>query len=150
MQRGAGFCLTFLRARLYDKFIAIKNREDETMKILKQVGILFGLCWAGALIEKLLPITFPASVIALILLLALLLVGVVRVDHVQEKSDFLLGNLPFFFIPVATGIMQYTDVILANGVAFVVICVVSLVATFAATVWAVTLTMKLIDRRNGK
>jgi len=74
----------------------------------------------------------------------------VRVDHVQEKSDFLLGNLPFFFIPVATGIMQYTDVILANGVAFVVICVVSLVATFAATVWAVTLTMKLIDRRNGK
>ena len=41
------------------------------MKILKQVAILFGLCWISLLIEKLLPITFPSSVIALVLLLIL-------------------------------------------------------------------------------
>ena len=120
------------------------------MKILKQAGILFGLCWVGLYIEKLLPITFPSSVIALILLLALLIARVVRVEHVREKTDFLLGNLPFFFIPAATGIMQYKELLLGNGVAILVICAVSMVATFAATVWAVRLTMKLIERRNRK
>lgn len=120
------------------------------MKILKQVGILFGLCWISMYIERLLPITFPSSVIALILLLILLLVRVIKVDHVREKSDFLLGNLPFFFIPAAAGIIQYKEAILSNGVAFLVICVASMVATFAVTAWAVQLTMRLIDRRNRK
>ena len=120
------------------------------MKILKQVGILFGLCWVGLYIEKLLPIPFPSGVIALILLLALLIARAGRVEHVQEKSDFLLGNLPFFFIPAATGIMRYKELLLGNGVAILVICAVSLVTTFAATAWAVQLTMKLIDRRDRK
>lgn len=120
------------------------------MKILKQVAILFGLCWISLLIEKLLPITFPSSVIALVLLLILLLVRVVKVDHVREKSDFLLGNLPFFFIPATVGIIQYKENVLSNATAFLVVCVVSMIATFAATAWAVQLTMKLIDRRNRK
>ena len=119
------------------------------MKILKQVAILFGLCWVSLVIEKLLPITFPSSVIALVLLLILLL-RVVNVDHVREKSDFLLGNLPFFFIPATVGIIQYKETILSNATAFLVVCVVSMVVTFAATAWAVQLTMKLIDRRNRK
>lgn len=120
------------------------------MKILKQVGILFGLCWVSLYIEKLLPITFPSSVIALILLLILLLIRVIKVDHVREKSDFLLGNLPFFFIPATVGIIQYKETILSNGVAFLAICVISMVMTFAVTAWAVQLTMRLIDRRNRK
>ncbi len=120
------------------------------MKILKQVGILFGLCWVSMYIEKLLPFTFPSSVIALLLLLLLLLIRVVKVDHVREKSDFLLGNLPFFFIPATAGIIQYKDTIVSNGAAFLTICVVSMVATFAVTAWAVQLTMRLIDRRNRK
>lgn len=120
------------------------------MKILKQVGILFGLCWVGAIIEGLLPFAFPSGVIALILLLILLITRVVRVEHVREKSDFLLGNLPFFFVPAAVGIMGYKDVLLSNGAALAAVCGISMVATFAATVWAVRLTMKLVDRRNRK
>lgn len=120
------------------------------MKILKQVGILFGLCWISMYLEKLLPFTFPSSVIALMLLLMLLLIRVVKVDHVREKSDFLLGNLPFFFIPATAGIIQYKEAVLSNGVAFLAICVVSMAVTFAVTAWAVQLTMRLIDRRNPK
>lgn len=116
------------------------------MKILQQIGILFGLCWVSQVIEAILPVTFPASVIGLILLLILLLTRLVRVDHIREKSDFLLNNLPFFFIPAAAGIINYADLIMANGVAFITVCVVSLVVTFAATAWAVQLTIKLMER----
>lgn len=81
------------------------------MKILLQVALVFGIYWVGQGIEAVLPFAFPASVISLLLLLVLLLTGVVRVDHIREKSDFLLGNLGFFFIPVSVSIMNYVDLL---------------------------------------
>ena len=80
----------------------------------------------------------------------LLLLRVLKIDHIREKSDFLLGNLPFFFIPAVVSIMNYVDVIAKNLVPFLVICVVSLVLTYGATAWAVQLTMKLMKKGGEK
>lgn len=117
------------------------------MKIVIQIGIIFGLFWVGQIVEALLPFHFPASVISLILLLALLVLRVLKLEWIREKADFLLGNLPFFFIPSSVGIMNYITVISDNLVAFLVICVVSTVLTFAATAYAVTLTRRLMEKR---
>lgn len=116
------------------------------MKILLQVALVFGIYWVGQGIEAVLPFAFPASVISLLLLLVLLLTGVVRVDHIREKSDFLLGNLGFFFIPVSVSIMNYVDLLWQHAAAFQTVCVVSMVLTYGATVWAVRLTQRLMDR----
>ena len=61
------------------------------MKILKQFGVIFGVCWISLVIEHYLPFSFPASVIGMILLLICLLTGFLKIEHVQEKADFLLG-----------------------------------------------------------
>lgn len=119
------------------------------MKILLQIGIVFGLYWISQCIEAVLPFAFPASVISLLLLLALLVLKVIKVDHIREKADFLLGNLGFFFVPVSVSIMNYFDVVRENAVAFLSICVVSMVLAFAATVWAVRLTNRLLEKRKG-
>ena len=119
------------------------------MKILLQIALVFGVYWVSQCIEAVLPFSFPASVISLILLLVLLLTGIVKVDHVREKSDFLLGNLGFFFVPVSVGIMNYAQLIWENAAAFLTVCVVSLVLTYGATVGAVRLTQKLLDKRKG-
>ena len=66
------------------------------MKIVTQVGIIFSICWISQIIEKLLPFSFPASVIGMILLFILLCVHILKVDHIREKSDFLLENMAFF------------------------------------------------------
>ena len=117
------------------------------MKILIQIGIVFALYWVSQGIEQILPFPFPASVISLLLLLVLLLLRVIKLDQVKDKADFLLGNLAFFFIPAAVGIMNYVDVIRENAVAFFVVCIVSTMLTFAATAWAVQLTCRLLNRR---
>lgn len=114
------------------------------MKFLKQFGILFGLCWLGQMVERVVPV--PASVLALLFLLLLLLLRAVRVEQLEETSDFLLNNLPFFFVPISVGILQYVDVIFSHGVAFLTVCVVSLVTTFAATVWTVRWTKHWMER----
>ena len=120
------------------------------MKILVQLGVVFGVYWASQFIEYLLPFSFPASVISLMLMLVLLLIKFIKLEQVRDFSDFMLGNLVFLFIPVASSIMKYVDVIWGNLGAFIVICVVSLVLTYAATSYAVQLTRKLMDKRGAK
>lgn len=120
------------------------------MKILLQIALVFGVYWVSQCIEAVLPFSFPASVISLLLLLVLLLLGIVKVDHVREKSDFLLGNLGFFFVPAAVGIINYAQLIWENAAAFLTVCVVSLVLTYGATAGTVRLTQRLLEKRRGE
>lgn len=119
------------------------------MKILLQIGVVFGIYWISQGIESILPIAFPASVISLVLLLVLLLVRGVKMEQVQEKADFLLGNLKFFFVPAAVSIMNCIHLVLDNALVLLVICTVSTVLGFAATVWTVRLTRRLMSGRKG-
>ena len=117
-----------------------------TLKLLTQIGIIFGICWISTCIE---PFSLPASIIGMLLLLVLLLARVIKTEHIREKSDYLLGNLPFFFIPASVSIINYADVLRENLLALVVVCAVSLIATFAATVGAVRLTGQAAKFRSG-
>lgn len=117
------------------------------MKILLQIGIIFGIYWLGQGVEMILPFSFPASVISLIILLVLLSVRVIKLGQIKETTDFILGNLGFFFVPISVSIVNYVDVVMENGVAFITICLVSTVLTFAATAWAVQLTNRLMNRK---
>ena len=111
------------------------------------LSIIFSICWVSQIVEALIPIAFPASVIGMVLLLILLLTRVLRVDHIREKSDFLLSNMAFFFIPAGVSIINYFDILASSLLPFLVVCVVSTVLTFAVTAYAVRLTRALIDRR---
>ena len=76
------------------------------MKIITQIAILFSICWVSQIVEALLPIAILASVIGMVLLLLLLLTRVLRVDHIREKSDFLLSNMAFFIFPAGVSIIN--------------------------------------------
>lgn len=119
-------------------------------KIGHQMGIIFGLYWLCQIIESVLPFSFPASVIALIALLALLLFRVLKPEHIRETADFMQAGIAFFLIPVMVGLVNYVDIIAQNAVAFCVICLVSTVLTFAAVVWTVQLTCRLMNRKKGE
>lgn len=117
------------------------------MKIIKQIGIIFTVCWVSLVIEKILPFAFPASVIGMILLLICLMAGILKMEHIQEKADFLLENMAFFFIPAGVSIINYFDVLKNSVIQLIVICVVSTVVTFAVTAYTVTFTIHLMNRR---
>lgn len=119
------------------------------MKIIKQFGIIFSLCWIATVIEGLLPIAFPASVIAMLLLLLCLMTGVLKIDHIREKSDFLLANMAFFFIPAGVNVINYLDILKASWLPLLLICVITTVITFAATAYSIRLTIWLLGRRKG-
>ena len=117
------------------------------MKLICQIGVVFGVCWVSQLIEAALPFSFPASVIGMLLMLVLLAAGVLKLDHVREKADFLLANMAFFFLPAGVSVINYFDVLRSSAAALVVICLVSTVVTFAATALSIRLTLPLLERR---
>lgn len=117
------------------------------MKLLIQIGIVLGVYWLAEGIEAILPFPFPASVISLLLVLALLGLRVLKEEQIREKADFLLGNLGFFFLPVISSLINYVEVIWENAAAFITICIVSTVVTYLATAGAVRLTCRLMDKR---
>ena len=117
------------------------------MKIIRQIGIIFSVCWLSQVIAEFLPFDFPASVIGMIFLFICLVTGLLKIEHIQEKSDFLLGNMAFFFVPAGVSIMNYFDILKSSAVQLLIICIVSTVITFAVTAYSVKLTMKLMDRR---
>ena len=67
------------------------------MKYIYQLGIIFSVCWFSNIIEKLLPFTFPASVIGMILMFILLLTRILKPENIQDVSTYLLANMTFFF-----------------------------------------------------
>lgn len=120
------------------------------MKIITQVGIIFGVCWAAQIVEQALPFAFPASVIGMILMFLLLAFKVLKVDHIREKSDFLLGNMAFFFIPAGVSIINYFDVLKDWVFQLIFICIVTTVITFAVTAYSMRFVMYLMARFSEK
>ena len=119
------------------------------MKLLSQMGIILGICWVSTVIEAVLTFSFPAAVIALVLTLMLLIVRFIKLEQIKDFSDFLLGNMAFFFIPVGVNIINYFDVLKSNAVQLIVICVVSTILTFAVTAYSIRLTLYLM-KKGGK
>ena len=115
------------------------------MKIVYKVGIIFFVCWLSQWAEKVIPL--PATIIGMLLLFLLLLAGVLRIHHIREKSDFLLANMAFFFIPAGVSIVNYLDLLRSAALQLVVVCLVTTVITFAATAWSIRLTLRLMNRR---
>ena len=119
------------------------------MKILRQFGIIFGIYWLSQCIEAILPFSFPASVIGLLVLLLLLLPGILKADSIREVAEFLTGNLTFFLLPVVVSTMNYLDLIGATLVPFFLICTVSTFVTFFVVYFTVRLTSRLMNKTGG-
>lgn len=119
------------------------------MKILRQFGIIFGIYWLSQCIEAILPFSFPASVIGLLVMLLLLLPGILKADSIREVAEFLTGNLTFFLLPVVSSTMNYLDLIGANLVPFFLICTVSTFVTFFVVYFTVRLTCRLMNKTGG-
>lgn len=108
-----------------------------------QIGLVFGICLIGEAIVHFLPFPFPASVASMILLLILLLVGAIKVQYIQAKTDFLLKNMAFFFIPSGVGLMEHVDAVKGSLLPILLICILSTFLTFGATAFTIRAVRKL-------
>ena len=119
------------------------------MKIICQIGVIFAVCWFSQLIEAALPVPFPASVIGMLLLLALLATGLLKIEHIREKADFLLANMAFFFIPSFVGTLEHAELLISQALPLLLIVGLTTPVVYLVTGWTVQLLL-LVMRRKEK
>lgn len=97
------------------------------MNYLKQFLIIIGISLAGEVLHALIPLTIPASIYGMILMFAGLCLGIIPLDSVKDTGKWLIAVMPVMFIPAAAGLIDSAPLLKANGVAYVVVMVVTTV-----------------------
>ena len=75
------------------------------MKYIYQLFIILVVTFVGELLHYFIPIPVPASIYGLIIMLILLCTKVVKLEHVERTSDFLIEIMPLMFIPGGVGLV---------------------------------------------
>ena len=76
------------------------------MSLIFQFLRIMLFCFLGELCHNFLPLPIPASVYGLLLLLAALKLGWVKLENVRTAALFLIGIFPLLFVPAAAGVME--------------------------------------------
>lgn len=116
------------------------------MKFLKQFLWILLISFLGEALRALIPLPIPASVYGLVLMLAALITGVLKMEQVRGAAEFLIEIMPVMFIPAAVGLMTAWDALRP-------VCVPVLVITAATTVIVMAVTGRVtqaIIRREKK
>lgn len=116
------------------------------MNIMAEVAIICGVCLVSEGIAALIPVSFPASVIALVLLALLLFSKLLKPEHIQRFSGFLVANMAFFFLPSCVGVIEHAPAILRQLAPFLLISFLTTPLVYFVTAW----TVQLLIRRMGK
>jgi len=109
------------------------------MKLLRQFLIILIICFIGEVLNKVVSIPLPGSIIGMILLFICLLTGVIKLEMIDDISKFLLDHLAFFFIPAGVGLLAYVGILEANLLPILVICFVTTFLVMVVTGWTVQL-----------
>ena len=109
---------------------------------MSELAVIFGLCLISEGIAALLPVPFPASVIALLLLGLLLFSKLLKPEHIQKFSAFLVANMAFFFLPSCVEIMEHAPAILRQLLPFLLVVVLTTPVVYFTTAWTVQLLIR--------
>lgn len=114
--------------------------------MFRQLAIIIGCLAVGEFIVWLTGMAVPSSILGMLLLTTLLKLGVVKLEWVENTSNFLVKNMGFFFVPPGVALMLYFDVIKAEFLPIVVATVVSTILVLVTTGWVHILTRKVLAR----
>ena len=113
---------------------------------LKQSALIFGFTLLGEVLSRLIPLPIPAAVYGLVLLFIALCLKIVKLEHVNKVSDFLLTILPILFVSPAVNLLESWGILAPHILPIVLIVVASTVLVFIVA----GLVSQALCRKEGK
>jgi len=119
------------------------------MKIIKitlQFALVMIFFYAGNMISDMIKpfILIPGSIIGMLLLFLALIFKVVKLEHVENTSNFFLKYMGFFFVPLGVGLMNTFGILKTIWWQLIIILVVSNIIVMGLTA---KITEFLINRK---
>lgn len=117
------------------------------MKFLKQFLIILLVSFLGEVLHAVIPLPVPASVYGLVLMLAALCTGILKIGQVKGAAEFLIEIMPVMFIPAGVGLLNSWQVLRPVWVPVLVITVLTTIIVMVVTG---EVTQKIIRRERKK
>ncbi|QIB70575.1 CidA/LrgA family protein [Aminipila butyrica] len=117
------------------------------MKYLKQFAIILLITFIGEVLKAFIPLTIPASIYGLVLMLLALQTGLIKLDSVQDAGVFLIEIMPVMFIPAAVGLMDSWAALKPIFIPIAVITFVTTVIVLAVTGGVTQLVINMEKRK---
>ena len=86
----------------------------------------------------------------MLLLLALLMTNVVKVEQIETVSNFLLDHLAFFFLPAGVALITALGILKLDGIQLVIIAIVSTLVVMSVTAILVQFFIKKMSKDKNK
>lgn len=103
------------------------------MKFLRQFSIILFISFLGEILHTLIPLPVPASVYGLVLMLAALVTGILKLGQVRETAAFLIEIMPVMFIPAGVGLMESWSSLQPVWLPVILITILTTVLVMAVT-----------------
>lgn len=113
------------------------------VKAVLQICFLIVFFLIGEQLQQWFNLVVPGSLIGLILLFTCLSFKIIKMEWINVGAAFLLMIMPLFFIPSMTGLMDYGQLFLHQGIFIIIDIVVSAFVIFFVSGWAVQQLIKV-------
>ncbi|MCR8745008.1 CidA/LrgA family protein [Romboutsia lituseburensis] len=116
------------------------------MKIFNQLALILGVWAIGEYISSFIQniVVIPGSIIGMVLLFILLQFKVIKLESINEISDFFLDNMAIFFIPAGVSLINSLNLIIDN----IFVLIVSIVISTAIVMYITgTVVEKMIQKK---
>ena len=120
------------------------------MKLLRQFLVIMAVSFVGEILHAVLPLPIPASIYGLVLMLALLMTGALKLDAVEDAGKFMIEIMPVMFIPAGVGLMSSFSVLRPVLVPVCVITLVTVVTVMVVTGRCSQWIIRREKRKEGK
>jgi holin-like protein len=103
----------------------VHRRLEQAALVALQLTGLWALNFAGVWAVQQAALPIPGNLLGMLALYALLALGVVKLAWFDLTGSFLLRHLAFFFVPITVGLMNSGPLLLAHGLAIMLVLTLS-------------------------
>jgi len=118
--------------------------------LLKQFSIILGIYFLGELFQKAFGLPVPGNILGMLILFFGLYTGVIKLEMIDQISDFLLDNLAFFFLPAGVSLITCFAVLEGKLTAVIGVSIISTVIILGVTGLTVEFVKKFLQRKPMK
>lgn len=117
--------------RMFHRFL------QNPLIIFLQVVLYAGLFILSEYLVSHFSLPLPANVVGLLLLLLLIGCKIVPLHWVRAGSRWLLAEMLLFFVPAVVAVVNYTQLLLADGWRILIVIAISTLLVLGSTAWVV-------------
>ena len=103
------------------------------LRIPFQIGLLAAIWFLADCAVRYFHLPLPANVTGMLALLALILLGWVRVEWFRAGAGWLLAEMLLFFVPAVVAVVNYQDLLLQEGWRIMLVLLISTTLVLGTT-----------------